>query len=292
MERFCRICLKQADVTCTCEKNLFLCFEDLVTHLRTSDGQHKPTSLKIIRDEFYKKCNFNLEKINKAKSNLICRSNYMIEVILWITETQLSAISKNYDSIKNILKNKDFSDEFLQMVDEYGNVKIKEYELDDFNEIAKNYLSVLINESEFLSSALNPRIIKDKSRKSKEKSKNFKDLKVKIDRFKLELNKINQKIDEEIESNKKISIIKNHNPSVIVKELERDYKLFLQGHTRQINSIAMTSDNKYIISGSHDKTIRIWNLLEKRQETVLEGHTSSVTSIAITSDNKYIISGS
>ena len=275
MEGFCRISPKQADVVCTCEKNLVLCFEDLATHLETSEGQHKPIKLKILRDEFYKKCNFNLEKINKAKSNLICRSNYMIEVILWITKTQLSAISKNYDSIKNILKNKDFSDEFLQMVDEYGNVKIKEYELDDFNEIAKNYLSVLINESEFLSSALNPRIIKDKNSKLKERSKNFKDLKAKIERFKLELNKINQEIDEEeTESNKKISIIKNHNPSV--KELERDYKLFLEGHTSSVTSIAITSDNKYIISGSHDKTIRIWNLLEKRQETVLEGHDGTV----------------
>ena len=293
MERFCRICLKQADVTCTCEKNLFLCFEHFATHFETSEGQHKLINLKVLRDEFYKKCNFNLEKINKAKSNLICRSNYMIEVILWITKTQLSAISKNYDSIKNILKNKDFSDEFLQMVDEYGNVKIKEYELDDFNEIAKNYLSVLINESEFLSSALNPRIIKDKNSKLKEKSKNFKDLKVKIERFKLELNKKNQKLDEEEkESNKRITIIKSHNLSSIVKKLERDYKLFLEGHTSSIASIASTSDSKYIISGSSDKTIRIWNLLEKRQETVLEGHTSSITGITITSDNKYIISSS
>ena len=100
MEGFCRICLKQADVTCTCEKNFFLCFEHCVTHLATSEGQHKPINLDILRDEFYKKCNFNLEKIKKAKSNLICRSNYMIGVILWITETQLSAMSKNYDSIK------------------------------------------------------------------------------------------------------------------------------------------------------------------------------------------------
>ena len=100
-------------------------------------------------------------------------------------------------------------------------------------------------------------------------------------------------INEDVtESNNKISIIKNHDPSAIVKELERDYKLFLEGHTCTVTSIVITSDNKYIISGSSDCTIRIWNLLEKRQETVLKGHTSGVTSIAITSDNKYIISGS
>ena len=44
----------------------------------------------------------------------------------------------------------------------------------------------------------------DKISKLKEKSKNFKDLKVKIERFKLELNKKNQKINEgETEYNKK-----------------------------------------------------------------------------------------
>ena len=80
MEGFCRICLKHADVVCICEKNLFLCFEDLATHLGTSEGQHKTIKLKILRDEFYKKCNFNLKKLNKAKSNLIYKSNYMIKL--------------------------------------------------------------------------------------------------------------------------------------------------------------------------------------------------------------------
>ena len=43
----------------------------------------------------------------------------------------------------------------------------------------------------------------------------------------------------------------------------------------------------------YDCTIRIWNLLEKRQETVLEvDFLSPVLSIKITSDNKYIIFGS
>ena len=63
--------------------------------------------------------------------------------------------------------------------------------------------------------------------------------------------------------------------------------------------MAVTSDSKYIISGSGDpfdddseNTIRIWNLLEKRQEAVLEGHTSAVQTVAVISDNKYIISGS
>ena len=66
----------------------------------------------------------------------------------------------------------------------------------------------------------------------------------------------------------------------------------MEGHTSSVNTVAVTSDNKHIISGSSDKTIRIWNLLEKTQETILQGHTDSVWTVAVTSDNKYIISGS
>ena len=52
----------------------------------------------------------------------------------------------------------------------------------------------------------------------------------------------------------------------------------------------MTNNNKYIISGSKDKTVRVWNFFEKTQETVLVGHKSYVKSVAMTSDKKFIIS--
>ena len=114
-----------------------------------------------------------------------------------------------------------------------------------------SYLSVATNESEILPSTLDVKIIEDENNKLEEKFNNFEDLKVKISNFKFELNKKYQKLDEvETESNKKIAINKNYYPSVIVKELERDHKLFLEGHTSGIYCIAITSDNKYIISGS------------------------------------------
>ena len=64
----------------------------------------------------------------------------------------------------------------------------------------------------------------------------------------------------------------------------------MQGHTNYIQTLVVTSDNKYIISGSYDRTIRTWNLLEKRQKTVFKGHSSNIMSVAVTKDNKYIIS--
>ena len=66
----------------------------------------------------------------------------------------------------------------------------------------------------------------------------------------------------------------------------------MQGHLGELNSVAVTSDNKYVISSSYDMTIRIWNLLEKTQETVFQDYSDFVLTLAVTSDNKYVISGS
>ena len=72
---------------------------------------------------------------------------------------------------------------------------------------------------------------------------------------------------------------------------DKTQEAVLQGHTDCVTSVAITSDNKYIVSGGRDKTVRIWNLQDKTQEAVLQGHTGSIISVAITSDNKYIVSG-
>ena len=66
----------------------------------------------------------------------------------------------------------------------------------------------------------------------------------------------------------------------------------MEGNTDSIKCVAVTSDYKYFVSGSVDKTIRVWNLLKKRQTNVLKGHLNEVTTLAVTCNNKYIISGS
>ena len=39
--------------------------------------------------------------------------------------------------------------------------------------------------------------------------------------------------------------------------LEKRQEAVLEGHTSYVTSLAVTSDNKYIVSGSEDETIRI-----------------------------------
>jgi FOG: WD40 repeat len=64
----------------------------------------------------------------------------------------------------------------------------------------------------------------------------------------------------------------------------------LQDHTNLVNCVAVTNDNKFIVSCSDDKSVRLWDFITKKQETLLLGHTDAVKSV--TTNNLYIISGS
>ena len=77
-----------------------------------------------------------------------------------------------------------------------------------------------------------------------------------------------------------------------LRELSEDYGLSIEGHSQSIRCLAITNDNKYLISGSDDTTLRVWKIPEMYQITVLPGHKSRITCIAITIDCKYLVSGS
>ena len=78
----------------------------------------------------------------------------------------------------------------------------------------------------------------------------------------------------------------------IKQVLSEEFSLFLEGHTASIYCVRVTNDNQYIISGSGDNTIRIWDLKDKRQEWVLQGHTGAVLGLAVTRDNRFLVSAS
>ncbi|KAG8807414.1 POC1 centriolar protein A [Serendipita sp. 400] len=65
------------------------------------------------------------------------------------------------------------------------------------------------------------------------------------------------------------------------------------GHASNVYSVAYSLDGRYVVSGSSDKTIRIWDT-----ETgapvgePLQGHTGLVQSVAYSLDGRYVVSGS
>jgi WD40 repeat protein len=65
----------------------------------------------------------------------------------------------------------------------------------------------------------------------------------------------------------------------------------LRGHEDFINSVAISPDGKTIVSGSVDKTLRLWNLQGNPVGQPFQGHKGSVTSVAFSPDGQTIASG-
>eukprot|EP00921_Rhytidocystis_pertsovi_P015792 GHVQ01025038.1.p1 GENE.GHVQ01025038.1~~GHVQ01025038.1.p1 ORF type:complete len:323 (+),score=31.12 GHVQ01025038.1:243-1211(+) len=66
----------------------------------------------------------------------------------------------------------------------------------------------------------------------------------------------------------------------------------LTGHSQCVQDVVISSDGQFALSGSWDRSLRLWDL--SRGETVrsFKGHTSDVNSVAFSADNRQIVSGS
>jgi WD40 repeat protein len=66
----------------------------------------------------------------------------------------------------------------------------------------------------------------------------------------------------------------------------------LTDHTGTVTSVAISSDGKTLVSGSEDRTIKVWDLSTGKAVHTLTGHTGAVESVAISGDGKTLVSGS
>ncbi len=64
------------------------------------------------------------------------------------------------------------------------------------------------------------------------------------------------------------------------------------GHEDRVTGVSITPDGRYALSGSYDKTLRLWDIEKGECVKIFSGHEDKVTSVSITPDGKYALSGS
>ena len=69
-------------------------------------------------------------------------------------------------------------------------------------------------------------------------------------------------------------------------------KRVLAGHERSVESVVFSPDGTRIVSGSHDSTVRVWEVDTGRELACLRGHAFSVNSVAFSPDGTRLVSGS
>ncbi len=65
-----------------------------------------------------------------------------------------------------------------------------------------------------------------------------------------------------------------------------------EGRTHWVNSVAISPDGCKILSGSLDRTLKLWDLVTGECQHTFKGHTKGVNSVAISPDGRQALSGS
>ena len=90
-----------------------------------------------------------------------------------------------------------------------------------------------------------------------------------------------------------------NNPAHLINILGRNIKIntTLHGHTQYVESVAYSPDGRNIVSGSADKSVKVWDADTNSTSygacvATVEGHSGEVRSVSFSPDGKNIVSGS
>ena len=84
------------------------------------------------------------------------------------------------------------------------------------------------------------------------------------------------------------------NGSVMLSEVSANPNplIFTGNHTWRVETLAFSSDDKHLVSGSKDNSIRLWDVETGTEFAVLSGHVGEVNALAFSADGLTLISGS
>jgi tetratricopeptide (TPR) repeat protein len=66
----------------------------------------------------------------------------------------------------------------------------------------------------------------------------------------------------------------------------------LKGHTDRADRVAFSPDGRRLISGSHDHTIKVWDVATGQELQTLRGHTGATWGVAFSPDGQWLASAS
>jgi WD40 repeat protein len=76
----------------------------------------------------------------------------------------------------------------------------------------------------------------------------------------------------------------------IQKQLSGQLRVF-EGHSDLVRAVALSPDGRTVLSGSHDQTIRLWEVASGKQVRQFQGPAGQVRSVAFSPDGKRALSG-
>ena len=88
----------------------------------------------------------------------------------------------------------------------------------------------------------------------------------------------------DLESGQTLRTLQGHTEKVTLRTV--------QGHALPVTAVALSSDGRRAVSGSHDRTLRVWDLKSGQTLRTLQGHTHFVNAVALSSDGRRAVSGS
>ncbi|XP_058122559.1 protein qui-1 [Anopheles ziemanni] len=96
-----------------------------------------------------------------------------------------------------------------------------------------------------------------------------------------------------VTNNMKFAVCTNGDTSLRIWSLTREDEKYTVSHSDEITCFVITADSLYVITGSRDMSLKVWQATGGKLAQVLVGHTDAVTCVAVSVTTKsQVISGS